>query len=146
MNVVRHRPSARFDVIRPAGFRILAALDRAAQACHTDLLVTSGTDSHAMPDPHCTGEAYDVSVHGLSAQQIADVYASLKGLGPLFTVLYEVKAVPSDPTLRPIAYVNVDATGPHLHVQRKKGTVFPPEWSPEQSNPRRVIDAGEDRV
>lgn len=128
MNVVRHRPAARFDQIRPAGFRILSALDQAAQDCRVDLLITSGTDSHAQPDPHVTGEAYDVSVHGLSAQQIADIHASLTAtLGPLFTVLYEVAAVPSDPTLRPIAYVNIKATGPHFHIQRKKGTVFPPE-------------------
>lgn len=128
MYVVRHRSSVRFAVIGPAGFRILAALDQAAQDCCVDLMITSGTDSHTMPNPHCTGEAYDVSVLGLSAQQIADVKASLADcLGPLFTVLYEVPAVPSDPTLRPIAYVNVKATGPHFHVQRRRGTVFPPE-------------------
>ena len=131
MNVVRHRPGARFDVIAPAGFRILAALDQTAQDCRVDLMVTCGTDSHAMPDPHVTGEAYDVSVLGLSAQQIADVKANLDAaLGPLFTVLYEVPSVPSDPTLRPIAYVNVKATGPHFHIQRKKGTTFPPVWPP----------------
>ena len=128
MNVVRHRPSARFDQIRPAGFRILAALDQAAQSCRVDLMITCGTDSHAAPDPHVTGEAYDVSVHGLSAQQIADVKAILAQiLGSLFVVLYEVPAVPSDPTLRPIAYVNVQATGPHFHIQRRRGTTFPPE-------------------
>lgn len=127
MHVLRHRPGVRFDRIRPAGFRILAALDRAAQECRTDLEITSGTDSHAA-GAHPTGEAYDVSVQGLSAQQIWDVCASLSRiLGPLFTVLYEVPAVPSDPTLRHIAYVNVSATGPHFHVQRKKNTVFPPE-------------------
>ena len=131
MNVVRHRPATRFDSIHPAGFRILAAIDRAAQECRVDLMITSGTDSHAAPDPHVTGEAYDVSVHLLSAQQIADVKASLeRTLGPLFTVLYEVPTVPSDPTLRPIAYVNATATGPHFHVQRKKGTEFPPEAVP----------------
>ena len=127
MNVVRHRPSARFDVIAPAGFRILAALDQAAQDCMIDLMITSGTDSHVAPDPHLTGEAYDVSGKGLSAQQISDVKTSLEDmLGPLFTVLYEVREVPSDPTLRSIAYVNVKATGPHFHIQRRRGTTFPP--------------------
>lgn len=128
MNVLRHRPGVRFDKIEPAGFRILGALDRAVQECHVDLMLTSGTDSHAAPDPHVTGEAYDVSVHLLSAQQIADVKVSLeRTLGPLFTVLYEVPKVPSNPTLRPIAYVNIKATGPHFHVQRRKNTVFPLE-------------------
>lgn len=128
IHVVRHRPSARFDVIRPAGFRILAALDLTALACQTDLMITCGTDSHHLPDPHVTGEAYDVSVHGLSAQQIADVKASLERiLGPAFTVLYEVPKEPSDPTLRPIAYVNLDATGPHIHIQLRKGLgAYPP--------------------
>lgn len=125
--VVRHRPAARFDVIAPAGFRILAALDQAAQDCLVDLMITSGTDSHAR-GAHPTGEAYDVSVHMLSAQQIADVKAHLEDtLGPLFTVIYEVPQVPSDPTLRSIAFVNTAATGPHLHIQRRKHTTFPPE-------------------
>lgn len=128
MNVVRHRPSARFDLIAPAGFRILAAIDQAAQRCSVDLEITCGTDSHPMDDPHADGEAYDVSVKRLSAQQIADVRGTLINiLGPLFTVLYEVPTVPSDPTLRQIAFVNVHATGPHIHAQRKKGTIFPPE-------------------
>lgn len=127
MNVVRHRPSVRFDVIGPAGFRILSAIDRAAYDCRVDLMITSGTDSHAAPSAHITGEAFDVSVKALSAQQIADVKAHLeRSLGALFTVLYEVPQVPSDPTLRPIAYVNAKATGPHFHIQRKKGTTFPP--------------------
>ena len=127
MNVVRHRPGVRFALIAPAGFRILAALDQAAQDCLVDLMITSGTDSHGSLGAHPSGEAYDVSVHMLSAQQIGDVKAHLEDtLGPLFTVLYEVPQVPSDPTLRSIAYINAKATGPHLHCQRKKGTTFPP--------------------
>lgn len=127
MNVVRHRSGVRFDVIGPAGFRILSAVDQAAQHCKVDLYITSGTDSHAHPSAHVTGEAFDVSVRGLSAQDIANVKASLEStLGPLFTVLYEVPSVPSDPTLRPIAYVNVKATAAHFHIQRQKNTVFPP--------------------
>lgn len=127
MNVVRARASVRFDLIGPAGFRILSALDQTAQDCHVDLVITSGTDSHAA-GAHPLGEAYDVSVQFLSAQQIWDVHASLEALlGPLFTVLYEVPRLPSDPTLRPIAYVNVQATGPHLHIQKRKGLgEFPP--------------------
>lgn len=127
MNVVRHRAAVRFDLIAPAGFRILSAIDQAAQSCKVDLTITCGTDSHALPDPHVTGEAFDVSVQSLSAQQIADVKVALeRTLGPLFTVLYEVPQTPSDPTLRPMAYVNVKATGRHFHIQRKKGTTFPP--------------------
>lgn len=126
MNCVRHRPSVRFETIAPAGFRILGALDKAARECRVDLVITSGTDSHKA-GAHPTGEAFDVSVHMLSAQQIADVKAHLeRSLGPLFTVLYEVNKEPSDPTLRPIAYINVAASGPHFHIQRRKGTTYPP--------------------
>ena len=93
-----------------------------------NLEITCWNEGHGPTDPHTLGEAADVSVKGLSADQIEMVLMALRStLGPLFTVLYEVPKVPSDPTLRPIAYVNVDATGPHLHVQRKKGTIFPPE-------------------
>ena len=128
MHVLRHTPSARFDVIRPAGFRILTALGLVVDLCRVDLVITCGTDSHALPDPHVTGEAYDVSVKGLSAQQIADVKAELdKILGPLFTVLFETNKTPSDPTLRPIAYINQNATGPHFHIQKRKGLgEYPP--------------------
>lgn len=137
MSVIRHRPGVRFDVIAPAGFRILGALDYAAQSCGTDLMITCGTDSHAMPDPHVTGEAYDVSVHTFSADLIAVLHACLtKYLGPLFTVLYEVPKTPSDPTLRPIATVNAKATGAHFHIQRRKSTVFPP--TPDPSEIRRA--------
>lgn len=127
MTVLRARPSVCFDIIAPAGFRILSALDQATIACHVDLVITCGSDSHPPADPHTTGEAYDVSVQALSAQNIADLHMELVTiLGPLFTVLYEVPSAPSDPTLRSIAYVNREATGPHLHIQRKRGTIYPP--------------------
>lgn len=127
MTVLRARPSAQFARIAPAGFRILAALDGAAQQCQVDLEITCGTDSHAAPDPHVTGEAYDVSVQTLTPAQIGAVHAYLQGrLGGGFTVLYERPDHPVDPRLNAIAYVNPKATGPHMHIQRKKGTVFPP--------------------
>ena len=130
MNVVRLKPGAGFPVLAAAGVRIIGALDWAAQEFQTDLLIASGSEpmGRLVTDPHATGEAADVSVKGLSAQLIADLYAALTmHLGPLFTVLYEVPKVPSDPTLRPIAYVNIKASGPHFHIQKKRGTAFPPE-------------------
>jgi hypothetical protein len=127
ISIVTHRPSVRFDRIAPAGFKILAAIQHAAESCDWNLEITSGTDSHTLPDPHVTGEAYDLSVKGMSAQTIEDVKKALDAsLGPLFTVLYEVPTPPSDPTLRPIAYVNAKATGAHFHIQRKRHTTYPP--------------------
>lgn len=132
MNVLRARPSVTFHRIAPAGFRILGALDAVTQVCYTDLEITSGTDSHGLQDPHASGEAYDVSVKGLPDTTVLAIHAFLTArLGPLFTVLYEVPTAPADPALRDIAYVNPKATGPHLHIQRKKGTAFPPvTWTP----------------
>mgnify|MGYP003500660993 CR=1 FL=1 len=116
----------RFDRILPSGFRILAALDRLATTLGRDVVLTCGTDSHVMPDPHVRGEAYDVSIKGWSATDIDTAHKELRSqLGPAFTVLYEVPSQPSDPTLRPIAYVNSKATGPHFHIQVKKGTTYP---------------------
>lgn len=125
--IVTHRPAVRFDRIGAAGFKILSAIQRAAETCAWDLEITSGTDSHTAPSAHVTGEAYDLSVKGMSAQTIEDVKKALEAaLGPLFTVLYEVPFRPSDPTLRPIAYINTKATGPHFHIQRRKNTIYPP--------------------
>lgn len=133
MNVVLAKPGVRFDVIQPAGFRILGAIDQVAQQCGLTLIISCGSEGHAPADPHTTGEAYDVSTTQLSAQQIDDAKRALEqGLGPLFTVLYEVPKVPSDPTLRPIAFVNTKATAPHFHIQRRKDTVFPPTPDPAE--------------
>ena len=127
MNVLRVKAGVRFDVIRPAGFRILSALDQAAQVCSVDLEISSGTDSHTAPDPHALGEAYDVSVKALTGSQIVEVRRTVTMmLGPAFTVLYEVPFLPTDPALQAIAYINREATGPHVHIQRKRGTIFPP--------------------
>lgn len=127
VHVVTHRPTARFDVIAPAGFRILSAIDQATQRCGVDLTITSGTDSHGFMDPHSAGEAFDVSVKGLTPAQVLGVRTALSTiLGPRFTVLYETPATPSDPALAAIASVNPKATGPHLHLQKRKGTTYPP--------------------
>lgn len=127
MTILSARPSAKFGVIAPAGFRILSALDQAAQACRFDLVITCGTDGHPPADPHATGEAYDVSVKGMAPETIIDLTVCLERLlGPLFTVLYEVPVLPPDPRLKALATLNVHATGPHVHVQRKHGTTFPP--------------------
>lgn len=127
MFVLRARPSVKFDTIKPAGFRLLAALDSLPDLLKRDVELTSGTDSHRPPDPHWSGEAYDISIKGWSADEIELALRHLRlKLGDAFTVLYEVPKPPSDPTLRSLAYINVGATGDHFHLQRKKGTVYPP--------------------
>ena len=74
MSVLRCHPDCHveFAVIRPAGFRILGALDHVARAWVRDLWLTSGTEGvHSknpdgtpnLTDPHKTGEAYDLMSH-----------------------------------------------------------------------------------
>jgi len=113
--------------IAPAGSRLIAALDRACQVCQVHLTVSCATADHAPDDPHTTGDAYDVSVSTLTPAQLVRVHQFLtETLGPLFTVLYEVPRTSDTPQLQLIEYVNPHATGPHLHLQRAKGTTYPP--------------------
>lgn len=113
----------------PAGIRITAAVDKLPQILQRDVTVTSGAEGRGRlaTDPHMTGEALDLSVAGLTAGEVIKLKRELEAtLGPLFTVLYEVPRPPLDTALAAVAYINSKATGPHVHIQRKKGTVYPP--------------------
>lgn len=128
--VVRCRGAVRFDVIAPGGFRILAAIDALTQILATDVVITSGTDGHTT-GRHPFGEAYDLSVRTWTVPMIVQAKSFLERiLGSRFTVLYEVPDRPDDPHLRSIAYVNADASAPHLHIQVKKDSVYPPPEPP----------------
>jgi hypothetical protein len=125
--VVRVRPGVKFDRIAPAGFVLLAHFHSATRVLGVDLVISCGTEGHADEDPHSSGEAYDLSVAVWTVDVILRVRAFLQNaLGPLFTVLYETPFVPSEPRLAAIATVNPAATAPHLHAQRRKGTIYPP--------------------
>ena len=127
IHVVRAKDGVKFDRIQPAGFAILAAIYAASQTLDIDLLITSGTDAHRPPDPHAEGEAYDVGVASYPPYFVLAVKHFLEEkLGPLFTVIYESPYPPANEKLTAIAHVNPRATAPHLHVQRNKGTVYPP--------------------
>jgi len=127
MHVVRAKDGVRFDRIQPAGFVILAAVYAASQEIGIDLWITSGTDLHRAPDPHAEGEAYDVSCVAYPPELVLELKGHLEHtLGPCFTVLYESPYLPHDERLVNIALINHRATAPHLHVQRKKGTIYPP--------------------
>lgn len=120
--------TASFARIQPAGFRILAALDTATRALGVDLEITCGTEDHAPDDPHSTGEAYDVRTRGLPVAMVLKVLAFLRQMLPeaYFTVLLETPQAFTDPALASAQYVNPHATGQHLHIQRRKGTTYPP--------------------
>lgn len=124
--VLRQGDGVEFSVIAPGGFRILAALDHCTQVIDRDLVITAGTDHHH-DGRHVTGEAFDVRVKDFDVPTILRLRQTAAAiLGPRFTVLYEVPSEPTDPQLKAIAFVNGAASGPHLHVQVKRGTVYPP--------------------
>jgi len=130
---VQFKPGAAVARLAPAGIRILGAIDAAAHASGVVITITSGSEDRgrAPSDPHMTGEAFDISVAGFTAQQVVAIYRYLRQfLNAAFTVLYEVPALPTATTiegdlLRGIAYVNPSATAPHIHIQRRKGTTWP---------------------
>ena len=124
---VRRKAGCTLDPIAPGGIRILAAVDEAAMAVGVCLTLTAGTNGHTS-GRHPLGEALDLSVAGLSRDQIVGLYRYLKDrLGAAFTVLYETPTAPTPhDALRDIATVNPLATAPHLHCQVAKGTTFPP--------------------
>lgn len=124
----------RLSGLQPAGLRILAALDRLARSFNTDVELTSVVRSDS--GGHGRGEAVDVSVRAFSDVEIASAWHWLRReLGDDFTVLYEVPTAPAGEILAPIAYVSKSATGPHFHIQLKKG--FGP-WPPVEATGDRV--------
>lgn len=123
--VLRCADGVTFARIAPGGFRILAALDAACQAIGHDLTISAGTNDHTT-GRHPLGEAYDVRTRDLTASQILRLVQVLRTtLGPAFTVLYERPTPEPEPSLAAIAFINAAASGPHLHVQVKKGTAYP---------------------
>jgi len=127
--VLRVKKGCAFDRIAPGGFRMLAALDTATKVLGCDLTLTAGTNDHTT-GRHPDGEAFDLSVQTLTPAQIVRLVAFLRQtLGERFTVLYETPAQPSDTQLAAVAFVNHDATAPHLHLQVKRSTLYPPEES-----------------
>jgi hypothetical protein len=117
MSVVRIKPGVLFTTIAPGGFRILAAIDFVAEGNAHDLTITSACDGeHSGPnDPHHRGEAYDVRTHDLDNKD--DVLKQLQfqlGTESFYAFL-------EDP----------GTDNEHIHIQVKKGTVFPP--NPDKS-------------
>jgi hypothetical protein len=113
ISVVRTKPGVSFAQIAPAGFRILAAIDRAACTLGFDLTVTSACDgAHSGPnDPHHRGEAYDVRSHDLSLEHKLQVLSAIMATlgGERFFGFIE----------------DCDTENEHFHFQVKKGTAYP---------------------
>lgn len=124
--VVRCEPGVSLEGLAPGGIRILARVDQATGIIGKDIWITSGTDSHTTGQ-HPAGNALDLKTIRYDVPTTIRLFRFLAdALGPRFTVLYECPVPPADGLLAKIATVNPHATGPHLHVQVKKGTVYPP--------------------
>jgi hypothetical protein len=129
IGALRCKAGVEFAVIAPGGFRILGALEATSRILEQDITITAGTNDHAT-GRHPFGEAFDVSVQGMTPATIKKMHRHLQQLlGDNFTVLYEVPATPQDTDLRTIAYVNADATAPHFHIQVRKASEYPPRNS-----------------
>lgn len=113
LGVITTKPGVAFTTIAPAGFRILAALSDTAAALQHDLIITSACDGeHSGPaDPHHTGEAYDIRTHDLDTNLKTIVLRSImQRLGwDHFYGFLESPGTPNE----------------HIHVQRRKDTIFP---------------------
>lgn len=116
--------------LAPAGVRILGSLDTTARRFGVDLLVTCADKEHPAADPHSTGEAFDVRTHDLPDEQKRMILRS---------VMLDLSddGNPQDapvPTSGGLATLNFfgwiehpGEPGEHLHVQRRKATVYAPQ-------------------
>lgn len=118
--------------LRPssAGARLIGTLDRLARSRALGLTVTAGADSHPPGDPHTLGEAFDVRIHGI--QDVVDIRVLLRA------ILEDLEGVSRDMEIPGVWYAaatptwfaqieDFGAPNEHLHVQLRRGQVFPPE-------------------
>lgn len=100
--------------LAPAGARILGVIKDVTAAADFDVTITSARDGvhSGPPDPHHSGEAFDLRTNTLQAAQ------KRRLLNDLRAGLYR------DPR-RFYAFLE-DEGGPneHIHVQRRAGTVY----------------------
>ena len=128
MNTLSCKAGVGFPVLRPAGFRILAALDGTCQELGISILITSGSEERGrLPtDPHMTGEGVDAGLVGFDTPMILAIRRTMQQrLGEQFTVLIESPHPVPDLDVARIMTINPSATAIHLHLQKRKNTVFP---------------------
>jgi len=123
---VRCKPGVRFDVIAPAGFRILGAIERVArERLKCDLTITCACEAHATTNPHALGEAYDIRTHGLDPDQRQTLLRRLmiELSGGVDDMPMEVSGGLA--TQYFFAWIeHVGLPNEHLHVQRRKHTQY----------------------
>ena len=111
----------------PALGVLLGTVQHATQVFQEDWIVTCGSEGHGPGDSHTLGEALDLSVSAWNPEQVVQRYHWLVAqTGPLFYVQYERPDDSPSWELNAIAVINPAASAPHIHMQRRKGTVYPP--------------------
>lgn len=126
MNTVSALPSCQFTVISPAGFKILSALDWAAQTLQQNIVITSACDgAHSGPDdPHHKGEAYDIRSHDLQ-----DDSSKQQRLQVIMEELTETSPTEGDGGLLTEQFFgwieNKGTPDEHIHVQLRHSVQYP---------------------
>lgn len=130
MNGILFKAGADTRVLGKAGVRILARLDELARRYSRDLTITCANDGHASPDPHVSGEAFDVRTHGLQADQrsafLADLVLGLSD-DPVTDRPAPVAAVTLENLATRHFFAQIENPGlenEHLHVQRRNGSSY----------------------
>ena len=121
------KPGVSFDLVAPAGFRILGALERTCRRLQFSLTITCGCEAHPPTDPHTLGEAYDVRTRDFSLDDKRRILRELMldlvdDANPIDVVL------PVGNGLATVQFYGQieDIGGPneHLHVQRRRSTTY----------------------
>jgi hypothetical protein len=115
MGKILIKPGVEFGgVLHPAGARILEVLKQVVAALDFDVTITSARDGmhSGTGDPHHSGEAFDLRVHGLTPAQIQRLLHDLKtGLYREPRLFYAFLEAPRTPNA-------------HIHLQRRKGKTY----------------------
>jgi hypothetical protein len=128
---VRVKGGVQFTLISPAGFRILAAVERAARVLRLTLVITSACDgAHSGPaDPHHRGDAFDIRTHDW-AEALKDgvlrfIIQELNDDGP--AGILPVPGIPrSLATSRYFGFIEQPGTpNEHIHVQLRHNATYP---------------------
>lgn len=126
MNGVLFKAGCDTRVLGKAGVRMLGVLDALARQFGQDITVTCANDGHKPPDPHVSGEAFDIRSHDWPEDRKQ-------------AVLHELMIALSDNPVHDAPHAvsiglatahfygqleNHNLPAEHIHVQRRNNTVY----------------------
>jgi hypothetical protein len=122
------KPGVDLSMLAPAGWVLVDAVKQAARTLKLGVVITCGRDAHPLGDPHTTGEALDLRTKDLTAdQKQALLRAIMLGVqrGPLDAPMETNSGLATAHFFGGIEHAG--ESNEHLHVQRRKATVFTAE-------------------